>query len=752
MRTAAVETTKGMHMYTPRPALRLGVCGLVMMALVCGIAIADTFSPLLSFQGRLAASDGKPLPDGPYTVRFTVYDAAAGGATLWQESQSVTQVGGTFTAILGSTTSFPTNLFTGGNRWLGIKVGSDPEMTQRIRFTASPWAIFATTAGTDNDWSFVGSDIYRLGGNVGIGKNSPSTALDVAGTIKTTGFQLTTGATNNYVLVSDAAGIGTWKTPPAANAWTLTGNAGTTPPSSFLGTTDMQPLVFKTNGLERLRLDTAGNVGIGVTSPDYPLHVVGNGLRTLYSVSSAVGGTALYGDATSASGVSFGVYGKAASSVGRGVFGITSSALGTGVAGQNGDYWGSLGSPSAGAHGEYGEFKGELGKSDCGVEGTNGSNTGDLGNGYAAVDGTANSGYGVRGISYNSWGVLGMNPSGSSKAGVVGAIQTSGGGTLWVSNSGVSGGCENGYGVAGRSITGTGVYGVQDSTGNSGSLGTLSEGVYGATSRPSTNAIRGVNSSASDDTPAISGTHNVTDFYGIGVRGIGGYKGVSGEVAASGSQAYEGVQGYAHGGSGTNYGVYGYATGGATSIAVYGTASGASSGNFAGFFAGNVTVTGTLTKGGGSFKIDHPLDPENKYLSHSFVESPDMKNIYDGTVTTDDRGYATVTLPDWFDALNRDFRYQLTVLDDSDSADFVQAKVVRKIADNTFVIRTSAPKVEVSWQVTGIRQDAYANLHRIPVEEDKPANERGKYLHPDAYGKPMDEGIGVIKQPDLGKR
>jgi hypothetical protein len=44
---------------------------------------------------------------------------------------------------------------------------------------------------------------------------------------------------------------------------------------------------------------------------------------------------------------------------------------------------------------------------------------------------------------------------------------------------------------------------------------------------------------------------------------------------------------------------------------------------------GNLGVTGTVSKGGGSFKIDHPLDPENKYLSHSFVESPDMKNIYD---------------------------------------------------------------------------------------------------------------------------
>ena len=46
--------------------------------------------------------------------------------------------------------------------------------------------------------------------------------------------------------------------------------------------------------------------------------------------------------------------------------------------------------------------------------------------------------------------------------------------------------------------------------------------------------------------------------------------------------------------------------------------------------------------------------------------------------------------------------------------------------------------------VTGIRQDAYANKHRIPVEEDKPANERGRYLHPDAYGQPAEMGIAPI--------
>jgi hypothetical protein len=150
----------------------------------------------------------------------------------------------------------------------------------------------------------------------------------------------------------------------------------------------------------------------------------------------------------------------------------------------------------------------------------------------------------------------------------------------------------------------------------------------------------------------------------------------------------------------------------------------------------SLAVTGTVSKGGGSFKIDHPLDPENKYLYHSFVESPDMMNIYNGNVRTDGRGYATITLPDWFEALNKDFRYQLTVIDESDSTMPVFAKVVRKVAGNQFTIRTNVPNMEVSWQVTGIRKDPFAQANRIPVEEAKAPLHRGTYLHPEAWGKP----------------
>jgi hypothetical protein len=118
-----------------------------------------------------------------------------------------------------------------------------------------------------------------------------------------------------------------------------------------------------------------------------------------------------------------------------------------------------------------------------------------------------------------------------------------------------------------------------------------------------------------------------------------------------------------------------------------------------------------------------------------------MMNVYNGNVTTDGDGYAVVEFPGWFEALNRDFRYQLTVIDEADAAGFVLAKVVQEVRDSRFRLRTSVGNVKVSWQVTGVRKDAWAEKHRIPVEEDKPEAERGRYLHPVEHGQPEDKGV-----------
>ena len=151
----------------------------------------------------------------------------------------------------------------------------------------------------------------------------------------------------------------------------------------------------------------------------------------------------------------------------------------------------------------------------------------------------------------------------------------------------------------------------------------------------------------------------------------------------------------------------------------------------------NLNVGGTLSKGAGAFKIDHPLDPANKYLWHSFVESPDMMNIYNGNIVTDASGKATVQLPDYFEALNMEFRYQLTVI-----GAFAQAIINKEVSNNKFEIATNQPNIKVSWQVTGIRHDAYAQKNRIPNTVEKEAKNRGKYLSPESFNQPKTKAIG----------
>jgi hypothetical protein len=263
------------------------------------------------------------------------------------------------------------------------------------------------------------------------------------------------------------------------------------------------------------------------------------------------------------------------------------------------------------------------------------------------------------------------------------------------------------YGHA-RSTTGN-AYGVGGDTGTTG----YGAGVIGGAYATSGTAFGGFFSAASPDGNGLFGYASSPSGYPTAVVGqVESPNGVAGRFTA-------------HAGSGLLL----LGTSGSNYTDVFSVDAG---GN--GFFAGNLQVNGTVSKGGGSFKIDDPLDPENKTLSHSFVESPDMMNVYNGNAITDAHGLATIDLPDYFEALNRDFRYQLTVM-----GRFAQAIVAEKVHANRFVIKTSKPGVEVSWQVTGIRQDAYANAHRIPVEEVKPPEQQGHYLHPQLFGTDPDK-------------
>ena len=222
--------------------------------------------------------------------------------------------------------------------------------------------------------------------------------------------------------------------------------------------------------------------------------------------------------------------------------------------------------------------------------------------------------------------------------------------------------------------------------------------------------------------------------YGGSAKGTGGYfitnSGVDGVYGESDGLDGNGVYGRADNGSGA-YGVYG-----------------ASASGYAGYFSGKVNVTGdlnvtgTITAGTKDFKIDHPLDPENKYLSHACVESDKMEDIYNGHVLLDAGGAASVHLPAWFQALNTEFEYHLTPI----GAPAPNLYIAQEIAGNTFQVAGGQPGLKVSWQVTGVRHDAYAAAHPLQVEEDKPAAEQGLYLHPKEWGQSETLGIGSQAQ------
>ena len=166
----------------------------------------------------------------------------------------------------------------------------------------------------------------------------------------------------------------------------------------------------------------------------------------------------------------------------------------------------------------------------------------------------------------------------------------------------------------------------------------------------------------------------------------------------------------------------------------------------AGRFIGGVEIMGDLNvTGSKNFKIDHPLDPENKYLYHAAIESAEALNIYSGNVRLDSNGEAVIRLPEWFQAINRDFRYSLTPIGASASDLFISEEVT----NNQFRIAGGVAGLKVSWQVTGVRSDRAVLLRPFKVEQDKPDRERGTYLNPEAYGQVKEHGVDWARHSEL---
>ena len=201
---------------------------------------------------------------------------------------------------------------------------------------------------------------------------------------------------------------------------------------------------------------------------------------------------------------------------------------------------------------------------------------------------------------------------------------------------------------------------------------------------------------------------------GTGVRGYG-YNGVYGTSSETDGN---GAVGVSHTGA-NSYGVWGYSING-----------------WAGTFSGKAQVTGNFYAGAKFFKIDHPMEPEEKFLIHACVESDEMKNVYDGVVSLNADGEAWVELPDWFESLNGNFRYQLTCIGEP-----ALVYVRQKLSENRFQIAGGESGQEVSWQVTGVRRDAYARSNPMHAEVEKTEAQRGLYVHPRAFG--LDDSMSI---------
>lgn len=309
---------------------------------------------------------------------------------------------------------------------------------------------------------------------------------------------------------------------------------------------------------------------------------------------------------------------------------------------------------------------------------------------------------------------------------------------------------------------GKGILGQSDSTSGIGVLGLViansgdTYGVFGQSYSTSGRGVHGTAAAGSGTNYGVSGQSFSTSgrgVYGYTNANSGTTYGVYGE---SKSTQGRGVLGFATAGSGGTIGVYGRSNSTA-GVGVYGKATATSGGGvgiygetfspqgFAGYFEGYTYVNGPFSASDKQFKIDHPLDPANRYLYHTSVESSDMMNIYNGNVILDEDGQAWVEMPDWFEALNMEFRYQLTPI----GGPGPNLYIAQKIENNRFQIAGGEAGMEVSWQVTGIRHDPYAEANRTQIEEDKPEDERGTYLHPEVYGQPKEKGLSYRQQQEL---
>jgi hypothetical protein len=740
---------------------------------------------LVNFSGTLLDVNGKPL-SGLAGVTFYLYKDQQGGTPLWIETQNIQpDKFGHYTVTLGATKSqgLPTDLFASGEaRWLGVQAEGQSEQP-RVMLLAVPYALKAgdaqTVGGLPPSAFLLAAPASSSSGNTVAGGSNAGTTAGVTGSGTTDYIPLWTGNSilGSSVLFQSGSGstamLGLNETSPLAsldvNGTELvrglfesatTGNANASKGFNS-NATDFEASSFN-SGTNKAVLQhfewQAEPTGNNTSTPGATLNLLfGSGTDTPGETGLKLSNTGLF---TFVSGQTFpgtGTITGVTTATGSGLTGggtsgtLTLSLLKTCAANQILQFvsgaWAcanpatgtvtSVGS-GAGLTGGPVTTSGTLSIATAGVTNAMLANpsltvtagTDLTGGGLVALGGTTTLNLDTTQVPQlgqpnqftQTQFVSVTNPFGA-------ALQVSSG------NQAISGAGAN-LGVQGSSSAGPGVVGQTTGTFSYGVTGTgAGGGVYGSSS-----SINGAGGQFAGYSAASGSGFGGT----YGVVAIGG----NGDPTAFVSDGGPGISGL--GGNGSGFlggdGPGGTFEGGLATLFGDGVDAYPGSG-YAGYFQGNVNVTGAITAGTKDFKIDHPLDPANKYLFHASVESSEMMNIYTGNITTDGQGHATVQLPEWFEVLNTDFRYQLTVI-----GQFAQAIVAREIESNRFEITTNSPNVKVSWQVTGVRQDAYAKANPLVVEQEKEARLRGFYIHPELYGAPAEKQIEWARHPQMMKR
>ena len=358
---------------------------------------------------------------------------------------------------------------------------------------------------------------------------------------------------------------------------------------------------------------------------------------------------------------------------------------------------------------------------------------------------TSSNGTGVSGVTAkdNQFGVYGANDAltngggeairanGQQNHGLVGTSANASAYGVKAINTGYSGTALYGQAVSGY---GYAVYGAGDTRAMYANAAAATGDTFAVIGSAASTTGTGVVGTAAATTGITFGVYGYvyspsgTAVIGKNVSGTGGTYGVYGSVVSPDGYA---VVGIASATSGVNYGVYGL-TESPTGYGVYSWGDA--------HVQGDLDVTGAIVAGTKDFKIDHPLDPAQKFLSHSCVESDDRRTVYDGEVTLDATGEATVVLPAWFGALNGKTRIQLTPI----GPGAPDLHVKSEVADNRFAIGGGASDQKIYWHLSAVRQDPYAKAHPLAVEAAKTGTEKGRYLHPEVYGKPASKSIDAL--------